>query len=192
MQQSKKSAAINVFALSASLAAGAAQADVGPVLVAGWDFGGDTMAGLVLSDGDTIDIDANEGFYVGGGISVINAAKTVEGRVTIAWKFSAATATNQDITWVRYPVDALLFFRSSKLRLGAGLTYHLNPELEFDGDLANGTVAFDDTMGFLAQVDYMPAEKLAVGLRYTSIDYEINGVKLFSGDGLGLTFSVAF
>jgi hypothetical protein len=188
-QHHKQKTVINVLMAGIFLVlAGTAQAvDVKPVFMIGYDFGGDTMDGLILANGDTVEVTANEGFYFGGGASVLNEAKTVEGVVTIAWKQGAAVASNQDITWTRYPLDVLLYYRADKLRVGGGLTYHLNPELEYDGDLANGTFTFDDARGFVFQVDYRPAPNVGVGLRYTAIDYEFEGVEAAKGNGLGLT-----
>lgn len=183
-----------------TLGAGAANAvDVDAVVKGGFDFGGDTIVTAPFTNGDTETIKANEGFFIGAGAAISNNARTVSAEITMSWKYTGIAAENGDIEFTRFPVDALLFYNFSKVRIGAGLTYHLNPEVEgSDAGTAfvgggTGSVAYDDSMGTLLQVDWRIAERLALGLRYTSLEYDVpNGGASVDASGLGGVFTLMF
>lgn len=197
-----KQSFIRALVLGAGILGGgvAQAADVDGVLKAGFDFGGDTIVRALMDNGDTETIKANEGFFVGAGFAAFNTGRTVSTEVTISWKFTGITAENGDIEFTRFPVDALVFYNFPKARLGAGATYHLNPEIEgseagvqFVGN-GTGREEYDDALGFLVQVDWRIAEKVAIGLRYTSLEYELpnSGAAAVDASGLGGVFTAMF
>jgi opacity protein-like surface antigen len=169
-------------------------AEVRPLIKGGFDFGGDTIVTAVFVGGETESIKANEGFYVGGGVSIINEARTIEAEISIAYKASFIRADNGDIDWTRVPVEGLVFYRMPKFRLGGGLTLHLNPKLDGSGVVGGLNIKFDDALGLVLQADYLFTDKLGVGLRYTNIKYEAKGAITGSakGDGVGITASFRF
>jgi hypothetical protein len=161
---------------AAFLAASASQAaDVRPFVKAGADVGGDTLVTVVFVGGDTERIKANEGFYFGGGISFLNEAKTLEGELSLSYKFNSITASNGDVDWTMMPVEALLFYRLPQWRLGGGFAYHLNPKLDGSGVIGGLNVKFDDAFGIVLQADYLIRPNFAVGVRYTDVKYEVSG-----------------
>jgi hypothetical protein len=167
--------------------------DIRPLLKAGFDFGGDTLVTVLFSDGSSETIKANEGFYIGGGASIVTDSKRVEIELSLAYKFSVIDADNGDVEFTRIPFEALAFYRWDKVRLGGGLTYHINPELEGSGIAAPVDVNFDDALGFVLQADYGFTDRMAIGLRYTNLKYEVRGSSASAkADGLGLTFSYSF
>ena len=105
-------------------------AEVRPAVVAGYDTGGDKIVNVTFTSGDTDSIRANEGLYIGGGISVLNDSKDIEFLGTVNVKYTSIHANNGDISWTRYPLDALLFYRWEKFRVGAVLTYVIVPKLK--------------------------------------------------------------
>lgn len=113
--------------------------------------------------------------------------------MTLNWKYTSISADNGDIEFTRFPLDALLFYNFPKARIGAGVTYHLNPELDGSGVASPLNVEFDNALGFLAQIDWRIAEKVAVGARYTVLDYDAtNGGGTVESNGLGLIFTAMF
>jgi hypothetical protein len=42
------------------------------------------------------------------------------------------------------------------------------------------------------QADYRLAEKMALGLRYTSLEYKFTGAASAKSDGIGVVFSMSF
>jgi hypothetical protein len=181
-------------AFAALGAAAATQAaDVRPFVKAGFDFGGDTLVTAVFVSGERESIKANEGFYLGGGVSMLNDAKNMELEASLAYKFNTISASNGDIDWTLMPIDVLAFYRLPQWRFGGGLTYHMNPKLKGSGVVGGLNVKFDDALGIVLQGDYLINPKMAVGVRYTSVKYEPEGggASAKSG-GIGGTFSYRF
>jgi hypothetical protein len=175
------------------VALSAQAADVRPLVKAGIDFGGDTLVTVTFVGGGTESIKANDGLFFGGGIAVVNDAKTIESELSLTYKFGTIEASNGDVTFSRLPLDALVFYLLPKARIGAGVTYHMNPELDGSGVASGLNVDFKDSAGFLLQAEYRITEKMNVGARYTALKYDVEGG---TGDvrsnGLGITFSASF
>jgi hypothetical protein len=175
-------------------AASASQAlDVRPLVKGGFDFGGDTIVTARFTDGSTRSIKANQGFYVGGGASVLNDDGTLEAELSLSYKMGLISANNGDLKFTRLPLEALGFYRWTHFRLGGGLTYHINPRLEGSGVASNVTHSFDNAAGFVLQGDYLFTPKFSVGARYTNIKYkQTNPSATFKGDGVGVTIGYRF
>ena len=190
------SKSLRILVLGAALASPWAvqAAEIRPLFNAGFDFGGDTMVTAVFVDGSSETIKANEGVYLGGGAAIITDARDWEFHVTLGYKFTMIDATNGDVEWTRFPLEALAFYRFQKVRLGGGLTYHLSPKLEGSGVVGGLNVTFKDAAGAVLQADWLVTDALALGLRYTAIEYDAKGA--FTGsaraNGLGVTFSWRF
>ncbi len=181
-------------ALAALGAVALAQAaDVRPFVKAGADFGGDTLVTAVFVSGERESIKANEGFYLGGGVSMLNDANNMEVEASLAYKFNTISASNGDIDWTLMPIDVLAFYRLPQWRFGGGLTYHLSPKLKGSGVVGGLNVKFDNALGIVLQGDYLINPKMSVGARYTSVKYEPKGggASAKSG-GIGATFSYRF
>ena len=179
-------------ALAALAAAPAAlhAAELKPALVAGYDTGGDEVVAVTFSSGKTDSIKANEGLYLGGGISVINAAGNFEFLGTLSVKYQGVHASNGDISWIRFPLDALFFYRLQSLRFGGGLTYVIHPRLKGSGEASNIDATLDNAAGLVLQGDYLMG-RVGLGLRYTLLDYRVGGNTIKSS-GLGASFEFAF
>ncbi|OGI64710.1 MAG: hypothetical protein A2W18_06805 [Candidatus Muproteobacteria bacterium RBG_16_60_9] len=159
----------------------------------GYDTGGDTFIAASFSGGGTDKIKANQGFFFGGGASIVNDAKDIETEITLSYKVDEIVASNGDFSWTRWPVEALLFYRWPTVRLGGGLTYHLNPHFEGSALGISVDSSFKNALGFVLQADWRLAERVNLGLRYTTLDYELegSGVK-FNSDGFGIVLSGSF
>ena len=163
------------------------------ILKTGYDFGGDTLFTALFVNGQTGTVKTNEGFYFGGGIAIINHAETIATEITLSWKFQDLNANNGDVRWERFPLETLVFYRASKIRIGAGLTYHINPQLEGDGVLQGLNIAFRNALGAIVQTDYFVTPSVSVGVRFTWLEYEqeTTGAK-FDSSGGGVTFGINF
>jgi hypothetical protein len=196
MKKIRMSKSLIALGLTAALAGpGAADAaEVRGILKAGLDFGGDSMFTVRFTNGDTETVKANEGLYLGGGAAIINDARTLELDVTLAYKFGLIYASNGDVTWSRWPLEALVFYRFQKVRLGGGVAYHISPHLEGGGVVGGLDVKFKDALGAVLQADWRITETISAGLRYTALEYEAKAPSTgkFKTDGLGLTFSWNF
>ena len=183
-----------VAAGTLAIAGATAQAaEVRPFVKAGLDFGGDTLVTAVFVGGDREDVKANEGIYGGGGVSVINDAGNLEYQFSLAYKFRTISASNGDIDWSSWPLEALVFYRIPQWRFGGGLAYHISPELDGSGVVGGLNVKYDNALGFVLQADYLFLRNFAAGVRYTSVKYEPKGGGASAKtDGIGATFSYSF
>jgi len=184
--------AIGTFLVLAVMVAPAASraAEVRPVLVAGYDTGGDEIKAVTFQSGENDSIRANEGFYLGGGVSVLGDRRNVEFLGTLSLKYQRIHASNADITWSRVPLDALVFYRMQSFRLGGGLTYVLHPRLKGSGDESGIDTAFPNALGAVLQADYLLG-RVSLGVRYTVLDYKSGGGTVES-NGLGVSFGIVF
>lgn len=180
--------------LAAMWALGAQAAEIRPLVKAGVDFGGDTMVTAAFSDGFTEEVRANDGFYIGGGAVIIDNARNMEYHLTLAYKFASVDGTDGDIEWSRIPLEALAFYRFSRVRLGGGLTYHINPRLEGDGSAGGLDVDFKNALGVVLQADWRVNQMIGVGARYTILEYDAEGAFFGSAksNGVGVTLSINF
>jgi hypothetical protein len=165
--------------------------EVKPLFKAGIDFGGDTIAQVTFTDGSTDSIKANDGFYIGGGALIGTGIENVEVELSLAYKYSSINASNGDITWTRFPAEALVFYRFPNFRVGGGPTYHLSPKLEGSGVVGGLNVSVDNALGVVLQADYLLTRTITLGGRYTLLDYKANGASARS-DGVGISFGISF
>jgi hypothetical protein len=180
--------------LAATSALGAQAAEIRPLIKAGFDLGGDTMVTVAFINGDTEKVRANEGFYLGGGAAILDQARNMEYHVTLAYKFAVINADNGDIEWTRIPLEALAFYRFARARVGGGLTYHINPKLEGSGVVGGLDIEFKNALGVVLQADWLITRNIALGGRFTFVEYDAEGA--FTGsaktNGLGVSFSMNF
>lgn len=165
------------------------------VLFAGLEFGGDMLIKAIFADGDTSTIDAGEGLYIAGGAAFpMNQDGSLETQLTFGLKMAfLQEADNGGADFTRFPLEAMLFHTSDRFRVGGGLSYHLNPTLNTDGILSSFQTDFEDSLGAVFQMDWYFAENVTVGLRYTSIDYTVDGVPgELDGSSFGLTVGARF
>jgi hypothetical protein len=180
--------------LAATFALGAQAAEIRPLIKAGFDVGGDTIVTAAFTNGDTEKVRANEGFYLGGGAAILDEARNMEYHVTLAYKFAVINADNGDIEWTRIPLEALAFYRFPRARVGGGLTYHINPKLEGSGVVGGLDIEFKNALGLVLQADWLITRNIALGGRFTFVEYDAEGA--FTGsaksNGVGVTFSMNF
>jgi hypothetical protein len=186
---------LQALALVAASAALEAQAlEVRPLLKAGYDAGGETLVSVTFTNGDRENIKANEGFYVGGGATILDTDRSMEYQLTLAYKFEMVNASNGDIEWTRIPLEALAFYRVQHARVGGGLAYHMNPRVEGSGVVGGLDVKFKNALGFIFQADWLITPKIALGARYTWLEYDAKSPASGSAksNGVGLAFSIHF
>lgn len=185
---------ITAFVLAAAIPFASHAADVRPMIKVGIDTGGDALLTQVFPTGEIETIKANEGFYLGGGVSVTNFYRDLELEVSLTFKYTTAYGTSGQVDWTRYPLDTLVFYRWSRMRAGGGLTYHFGPKLKGEGDVAGVDVKFDNALGFVLQADYRITDYLTVGVRYTAIEYETKASPAVTtkSSGIGITLGMSF
>lgn len=117
-----------------------------------------------------------------------------ETQITVGWKFKKIDATNGDVSWDRYPIEFLQYYRHGKFRIGCGGTIHLNPTFDASIDLPgfqNGKLTFDNALGFIGEADYHFTEKLVCGIKATIIKYTYEGESC-DGNSFGVVLGIRF
>ena len=172
--------------------------DIGLTGKIGYEFGGDDLATVTFTNGRTETLNAGEGLVAGIGASILNDAKTLELEVMASAKFQFIHGSNGDLTWRRFPVDVLGFYRFKHLRIGGGLTYHLAPKVSGSGVAGGATHEYDAALGYVLQADWLfsgadSGKGAYVGLRYTNLEYELKGGGFTaSADSVGLSLGYRF
>lgn len=159
------------------------------VLNLGLDFGGDTLITVYLTDGSTDSIEAGTGVYISGGLGTTFSEGKYDGQVTFGYKTTGISASNGSLDWTRFPLEVLGYYNYDKLRLGGGITYHLNSTLEGTG-VAAGEFNFDDSLGYILEGQYRSTDQMSMGLRMTMLKYKVGSASIDGGSfGLSMTFA---
>jgi len=144
--------------------------------------GGDELAEAEVEyNDDTIDEDirAGELITLTGGIVVYFPRSAWSLQTSIGYHSDSVGDYDDAITFDRYPLELIPFYNFGNHRIGAGLSYHLSPELDLK-DIRGPKVEFDDALGWLVEYDYSFSgwenSGFALGIRYMWIDYEVNEV----------------
>ena len=155
----------------------------------GLTTGGDELATLEFVDGDDADIKAGGLISFAGGLGYQLPASPLYLQGTVGYHFDSVNAENADATFSRIPLELLAFYKADKFRIGGGLSYQLNPELELELDgVLNETFRFDDAAGLVLQADFLATPKVGFGLRAVFVEYEAdeNGSETIDGNQFGL------
>ena len=145
----------------------------------GLEHGGERVIEFEYTDGSSPDVVAGGGLLLTGGAALRLAdlgAHQVEAQLNAGIKYrTIPPATNQDATWLRFPVEGLLYYRApAGLRLGAGAVVHLRNVLEASGAVLDDRVEFTNTPGLLFQAEYGRGD-VTFDARYTALKYRIQG-----------------
>jgi len=156
----------------------------------GLTHGGDELAEVEVEyDGDNHDEDlrAGELITLAAGIVVYFPLPEWSLQTSIGYHTDAVGDYDDDITFDRYPLELIPFYNFRNHRIGAGLSYHLSPELDLK-EIGGPKVKFDDALGWLVQYDYSfsgwESGGFVLGVRYLWIDYEVDKVNSFSTSGV--------
>jgi hypothetical protein len=151
------------------------------------EFGGDSVATVDFDNGDSQNVHAGQGVSLGlGGYVRPSESVPIEIAAVVGYKYVTTAASNADINISRTVVklNATYWFDKGWF-VTAGLTHHMNPELDGDGFFQD--IPFDDATGFSAEVGWR-----WVALRYTNIKYELPGFEDTDASSFGLSFTYRF
>lgn len=165
----------------------------------GLEDGGDKVLSFQYEDGSTPDITAGGGMHLSVGAAyraLQTRAGALDAQLALGLKWrTIPPAENQDANWLRFPLDAMMVFRSTRgFGIGAGTTVHLGNALRASGAVANGSVEFANTPGFLVQAEY--AWRGAIfDVRYTGMQYELSdatAAEKVDASSIGVGISMMF
>ncbi len=182
--------------LSIHAAPASAQSRLRGVVRLGLEHGGDRVIQFKYEDGSSPNVTAGGGLLLtaGGSVGVVTrGAHSVDAQLNLGLKYrTIPAATNQEMNWLRFPLEALLFYRTPQgIRLGAGATVHLRNVMKASGEVLNDRVEFENNPGFLLQAEYI-RRNVGFDLRYTVLEYEVasggEGTVGASSIGAGVSF----
>jgi hypothetical protein len=154
--------------------------------------GGDELAEVQLyyDDGDTStkSIDAGGFTYFYGGMQFDTPVFPM--RFTLGYFTDSVDASNGSVSFSRIPLELLGIHTTGPHTMGMGLTYHLSPELDMS-DVGLGSYDADNALGLVLMYEYTFENNLAVGVRYTNISYDFDGIDV-DGNNLGILLEMKF
>jgi len=151
------------------------------LLGAGLTFGGDKLADVEVEyygdDSSTEDVTAGGLTHLYGGVNVNIPDTDFSIQTTIGWHSDGIFAQNGSVSFTRYPFEITPYYNFKKVRIGLGLSYHINPELSGDDDANIGDREYDDALGLIASIEFKAGKHFAVGVRHTRIEYELSSIQ---------------
>lgn len=193
-------AALAVAAAAAfAVAPAQAQAQQGERMVrgvfgAGLTAGGDKLATVQWSNGDSTNIKAGGLVDLRAGVDVKLGDTPFAVQASIGWFVHRAGGSNGSVTFERFPIELLGTWRAAEQwRFGAGLRRAGNAKLKGRGVASNiGTTSYDANTGVVVEGEWLFATRYGVALRYVSEEYTApNGTKA-DGSHVGVRFNVYF
>lgn len=186
------------LALAGGLVAGPAQAQQPPqapqpqpgkfgfVLGGALEFGGDDVATVLFTNGDTQDVKAGQGLGVDAGVYYRFAESPFSVRGTVGFKFVTTQAENADINMRRIPLQLIgSYHLDNGARMGVGVVRHNG--VKFDADGIGTNIDFDDATGYTIELGWK-----WILLSYTGMDYTDDAGNDYSADNFGLKLIAEF
>lgn len=176
------------------------------VLNGGLTYGGDTIYTAVYTNGTTQKIKGGSlmQFGVGGLYQFEN--NPVALMLSANYHFDAATGSNGDISFGRFPVEVLAYYTGKEhFRIGGGMRIVNSPETTATINGQTEKVTFDNATGLVAEIGYQLSQQAWLNFRFVSEKYQgktftsttgtvssLAGSAPVSGSHLGVNFSYEF
>ncbi len=166
----KKSIACAALGLAMAGGAFAQGVHVRPLIGTGITFGGDTIATVNYTDGDSAKVHAGGLFAFGGGLE-LQFTPLVSAQAMLSYHADRANASNGSVRFERTPLELLGHFRLNDwFRIGGGARYTSSAKTRATGD-ASGPIANEDfkpTWGTVVEGEFFPMHSLGIKVRYVS------------------------
>jgi hypothetical protein len=172
--------------------------DIFYIFQLGGSFGGDQLVNIDYSDGTSESIDGGDGYFLDLGIIVKPFPhRNIETQLTAGiLRYESQEVTNGSLVWSRSFIDIIQCYRFQSFRIGAGVTWHIDPTIDGSGFASSADQKADEnSTGNVYAMDWFSGDKeefeFTVGLKYVDIDYKFNGT-IYSGDSIGLSIGFCF
>lgn len=189
--------ALAALALAGFAAGASAQGADRPVrgqIGLGITGGGDKLATVQWSNGDTTNINAGGQIDLRGGVDVRLGDSPFTVQASVAWFVQRANGTNGSVTFERFPLELMGTWRvADAFRLGAGVRRAGNGKLEGRGAASNiGSTTFKSKIGAVVEGEWLFGGLYGLALRAVSEEYEAPNGEKVDGGHVGLRFSIYF
>jgi len=195
MLTTKPSLALRILASGLCLSSSQVNAAISGLATLGLDIGGDKIETVNYTNSSSEDINAGALFSIGVGVIFhTQLAAGPETQFTFNWKSDFTTASNGDLSFDRYPIELIQFYRLNKMRAGAGISYHVNPTLNGSGFAAKRQTSYDNALGYVFEMDYDITPTIYLGGRVTIIEYQNSQQpeRRYDGHSLGFGAGIRF
>lgn len=151
------------------------------------EFGGDEVAKIYFTNGDTQSVNAGQGISIGLGAQLqFPAIEKLALRGTIGFKYVTTQADNVHIRLTRVPIHLTAnLLATDKVRIGAGLVMHRN--IRFKADGLGSDFSIGNANGPIFEIAYS-----GIGISFTSMQYKDQANGTYSANAFGITFSGVF
>jgi hypothetical protein len=193
----KKSIVFAALALSMVGGAYAQGVQVRGVVGGGFTFGGDTIASVSYTNGDSASVHAGGLIAINGGLE-LQFTPLVSAQALVGYHFDRTNASNGDVKFERYPVEFLGHFRVNDwFRLGGGARYTSGATLRATGYASNylSDVDFKPTWGSVVEGEFFPLKNFGIKVRYVSETFKAKdypGAPDLDGSHGGVYFNFYF
>jgi hypothetical protein len=168
------------LACASMLQASSAMAELGWVLEADLEFGGDTVATVFFTDGSSQDTEAGQGLAVAVGAHYRFPDSNWDARATLGYKYVTTQASDVDIYLRRVPMEFIVnYMFDGGTWLGLGLSRHTGTRYHGGGVIPD--IEFEDATGTVFEFGYH-----WLGLSLTRMDYTAVGGGTVSADNFGI------
>jgi hypothetical protein len=148
------------------------------------EFGGDEVAKVYFTNGNTQSVKAGQGvsLAVGGQFQFPKLKKFLL-RATVGYKYVTTMANNANIRLTRVPIHLTAnWMAAKKLRLSVGLANHQN--IQFKSDGIGQDVKLTGSTGPIFEVAFH-----GLGLTYTAMTYKDQSNLSYSANAIGVSFT---
>lgn len=162
------------------------QGHLGAVLELDGDFGGDDIARVFYTNGDTQTIKAGQGIAAAAGLHYQLATLPLDFEVTAGYKYVTTRASNANIYLDRIEIKAVGTYEfPNHCWVDAGPVLHADTSLHGAGYLPN--VSFDDAVGGTVGIGWR-----WIGIAYTDIHYSSPLTGSVDASNVGVTLAWKF
>ncbi len=186
----------------------AANTGVNGFIGAGLTGGGEDLATVEVqysgNNSSTNDRDISSGglYSLTGGVIIQTPNPAIDVQASFGMHSDDVFAGGDSVSFTRWPLELLAFGKQGPHRLGGGISYHLNPELDLE-DVNQPVYTFENALGWVAEYGYSlngwGNKGLVIGARYMLIEYELETAnnspadnKPIDGSHVGINFNWLF
>lgn len=176
------------------LAGGSALAADGvhPVIGTSLTFGGETLATVRYTNGNSEDVKSGGLIHLFGGVEYQKGKFALQ--ANIGYHVDDTSASDGKVQFSRVPVEVLGFWQASdKIRVGGGVRKATGAKVKGSGAASSlGSIDLDADTGLILQAEYFFDDgQFSAFARFVQEDYKVNGASI-SGNHTGLGVAYRF
>ena len=181
-------------ALFAAIGAQAQTKEVGGFVGIGITGGGESLAHVTYSNGETKDIKSGGLVDFKLGVHFRRQGAPWSLQASLGYHTDRTAATNGNIKFTRFPIEALGFYHvNEQFRVGGGLRYAASPKLSGSGAAAGlGNHDLSASAGFVAEGEYLFSPQFGVTVRGVAEKYKFKNGPKVEGNHFGVRFNYYF